>query len=211
MNNLFNLEPKVIADFLLNNKKGDCFELAIDSGTPLITSSTRTGPDGREFKNISIYKDKHIEIIYSYLIIAEDDVIEEFLIYSKWWGKIKNSIFTLGGDRGEFKNIKCGVINLNELKDWNSGSNHAIHNKNQKVEIEITDFASLTAYCQRLFRGSPSYGQVKVLREAPNSWVSVEIHMPDGIIHIAKGTSKKEAGKTFAKEFAEKLKVATAS
>ncbi len=199
MKKLFNLQVQEIVNFLLNNKKGDCLEL----------SAGRESADNKSgFIDIPIYKDKNMKIIYSYLVVDEktDDIIEQFFIYSNWWGKIKNSHFTIEGDRGNFRNTRCGVININELKDWNSGTSHQINNKNATVAIEIVDFASLTAYCQRVFKASPSYGEATVISESPNPWVEVEINMPTNRTYSAQGISKKDAGNRFAIEYAKDLK-----
>jgi len=191
MKNLTNKPNEEICEFLLNNKSGNCLELNPDKG----------GNDNSGFVSRVIYKDKNIEIIFSYLIIAEDDIIQQFFIYSNWWGKIKNSFFTCDGSKGKSE-LKCGVINIDELKFSKQNTTHQINNKNETAKIEIIDFNSLVAYCQRKFKASPSYNVVEVLSLSPNSWVKIEVIMPDGIKHYFEDTSKKEAANSFAIDYA---------
>jgi hypothetical protein len=179
--------PEEICEFLLNNKTGDAVELSPEK------TETDTG-----FTNETIYKDKNIEIIYSYLVVGKDDIIEQFFIYSKWWGKIKNSHFTLDGNFGKFTGIRCGVLSLSEIKDWKSNTNHSVNNRNIVAAIEVTDFQSFTLKCQKIFKDSPRYGRTIVLSQEPHPLVQTEIIMPDGKIHKASGKNKREAANNFA-------------
>ena len=190
--NLTKLSNEEICAFLLNGKKGDAMELNND--TVIILPSTG-------FKKRVIYKDKNVEIYFSYLKVSEDDIIQQFYIISNWWGQIKNSFFTLDGFKGKCEK-KLGVININELKSFNNNHTYVpVNNKNDHAQIKVHDFASLTLYCQRKYKASPSYKVVDIISEAPNSWVSIKIHMPNGEIHFSEGTSKKDAANKFAKNF----------
>ncbi|MHA3046492.1 hypothetical protein JSO59_003885 [Riemerella anatipestifer] len=193
MRNLHKLSKEKIADYFLNNKQGDLLKLS-----PVRDNETDTG-----FTSIVIYKDKHMEIIYSYLIVDEenDDIIEQFTIYSKWFGKIKNSFFTLNGEKGKFGTTQCGVISVRDLRNFKSKTNHKIHNTNKEVDVEIQDFASLVLYCQKKYGASPSYRVTEVISLSPNSWVEIEITMPNGETHLAEGENKKAAANNFAKSF----------
>lgn len=189
MRNLINLSKEEICDFLLNNKKGECLELSPEEGTD-------TGKSG--FTNRVVYEDKNMKIVFSFLEIAEDDTIQEFFIYSKWWGQIKNSMFTLQGWRGKSKELLCGMIEVNNLKNWNSGTNHAVNNRNRVADIEVIDFASFAQRCQKVFRGNPNYKVAEVISLSPNPWVKIEVTMPDGSRHEHEGASKKDAANRFA-------------
>ena len=192
MFSLVNKSNEEICDFLFNGHQADALEL----------SSERGNDDGRsEFINRTVYKDKNIEVIYSFLKIDEDDIIEEFFIYSNWWGSIKNSFFTIGGDRGKTPHIRCGVINLEQLKKFTPKTNHVVNNKNMAVDISVKDFASFTQHCQRVFRGSPTYNVTEVISLSPNSWVKIEIVLPNGQKHYSEGTSKKDAANRFAASY----------
>ena len=191
MKNLTKLSNEEICEFLLNGKKADAMELGVAD----------FGVNNSDSINRVIYKDKSVEIIYNYLEIAKNDIIQQFFIKSNWWGKIKNSIFTLEGFRGNCNEKKCGVIGMDELKDFNVGNFVPINNRNEQAKIEITDFASLTLHCQRKFKTSPSYEVVKIISEAPNSWVKIKINMPDGLIHFSEGASKKDAANRFAASY----------
>ncbi len=191
MQNLINKSNEEICEFLLNNKSGDCLELNPDKG----------GKDNSGFVSRVIYKDKNIEIVFSYLKIEEDDIIQQFFIYSNWWGKIKNSFFTCDSYKGKSE-VKCGVINIDALKISKQNTTHKINNKNETAKLEITDFNSLVAYCQRKFKSSPSYNVVEVISLSPNSWVKIEVSMPDGSKHYFEGVSKKEAANSFAVDYA---------
>ena len=191
MKNLSKLSNEEICEFLLNGKKGDCLEL----------NPERSELNKTDFTERIIYKDKNVEIVYSYLEIAKDDMIQQFFIRSNWWGKIKNSFFTLDGFKGKIDE-RCGVINIDELRNFNVNSDSVpINNKNEQAKIEISDFASLTLLCQRKFKASPSYEVECVISEAPNSWVKIIIYMPDGSKHFSEGTSKKDAANRFAKTY----------
>lgn len=177
-----------VCEFLLSNKKANALEL-----------SSERSDENNGFTKRVIYKDKTMEIIYSFLEIEKDDVIEQFTIYSTWWGKIKNSYFTLEGFKGKSDKIRCGVININDLKDWNSRSNHPINNHNSKASVvEVTDFASFTLLCQKVFKASPSYEVKRVIRQSPDPLVEIKVIMPDGTEHLQKGSSKKDAANKFA-------------
>lgn len=194
MKSLINLSNEEICEFLLNNKKADGLEL---------NPEKNTDKDSSGFISRTIYKDKNIEIVYSFLKIEDDDIIEQFFVYSNWWGKIKNSFFTCNGFKGKSA-TKCCVINLNELKSYNYGTMHQINNKNETSNIEVFDFNSLVAYCQRKFKSSPSYSVVDVISLSPNPWVKIEVIMPDGSKHNFEGTSKKDAANRFAVDYANK-------
>jgi len=190
MKNLIELSNEEICEFLLSNKKADALELNPD----------RSGERKSDFIERTVYKDKSIEIIFSYLKIADDDIIQQFFIYSNWWGKIKNSFFTVEGFKGKSE-LKCGVINVDELKPFNNnGQSVAINNRNETAKIEIADFNSLVAYCQRKFKASPSYETVEVISQSP-SLVKIKITMPDGKSHFETGGSKKEAANKFALKY----------
>lgn len=107
MKKLTKFSDEEICEFLLNGKKAHALEL----------STERSEFNETNFTERVIYKDKNVEIIYSFLKIAEDDMIQQFFIYSSWWGKIKNSFFTLEGFKGK-SDERCGVININELKKF---------------------------------------------------------------------------------------------
>lgn len=189
MFSLINKSNAEICDFLFNGKKADALELSAEKGKD----------DGRSgFTDRTVYQDKNIEVIYSFLKIEEDDIIEQFFIYSNWWGSIKNSFFTIEGEKGKFNHLRCGVINLNELKKTHQKTSHEVNNKNMAVGINVTDFASFTQHCQRVFRGSPTYDVVEVISLSPNSWVKIEIVLPNGEKHYSEGTSKKDAANRFA-------------
>lgn len=189
---LVNKSNEEICEFLFNGQKADALEL----------SAEKAGNDGRSgFVNRTVYKDKNIEVIYSYLKIEQDDIIEQFFIYSNWWGSIKNSFFTIGGEKGKTPYIRCGVINLNKLKKFTPKTTHVVNNKNMAASISVKDFASFTQYCQRAFRGSPTYDVVEVVSLSPNSWVRIEIVLPNGEKHYSEGTSKKDAANRFAASY----------
>ena len=190
--NLTNLSNEEISKFLLNGKKADAFEL-----------SAKTKEQNIGFVNQTIYKDKNMEIIFSYLKITENDLIQHFLIHSTWWGKIKNSYLTLEGLKGKTQKVKCGIININDLKSYNINDDDkvAVNNKNQAATIEISDFPSLVLYCQRKFKVSPFYTVEEVIYESPNSWVKIKITMPDGKTYLSEGISKKDAANRFAREY----------
>lgn len=193
MENITKLSNEEICEFLLTGKKGDCLELGTDNSQK----------NDSDFVERVIYKDKNVEIIFSCLEIAKDDLIQQFFIRSNWWGKIKNSFFTCEGFKGK-SDIKCGVININELKPFNyNGDTVAINNKNEIATIGITDFASLVLYCQRKYKSSPNYQVVEVISLSPDSWVKIQVNMPDGSKHFAEGSSKKDAANNFAKTFKE--------
>jgi len=196
MKNLFNLSNEEICEFLLNNKKAVALELGSEEDV------LENNPDNK-FINRVIYEDKTMKIIYSFLKIKEDDIIEQFFIYSTWWGKIKNSHLSLEGFTGKSQR-RCGVINIDDLKTWNSGTNHSINNHNAEVKIEVTDFASLVLFCQKKYKKSPSYEVSEVISLSPNPWVEIKIFMPDGTEHCYEGTSKKDAANKFAVEFFKK-------
>lgn len=192
MFSLVNKSNEEICEFLFNGQKADALEL----------SAERVEDDGRSgFVNRTVYKDKNIEVIYSFLKIEEDDIIEEFFIYSNWWGSIKNSFFTIGGEKGKSSQIRCGVINLEKLKKFSQKTNYAVNNKNMAVGINVKDFASFTQYCQRVFRGSPTYEVIEVVSLSPNSWVKIEILLPNGEKRYSEGTSKKDAANRFAASY----------
>jgi len=192
--NLINLTNEEICEFLLSGKKADTMEL-----NPERSRLKKTG-----FNERVVYKDKSMEIIFSYLKIADDNIIQQFFIYSNWWGKIKNSFFTCEGFKGKSE-TKCGVVNINGLQPFNyKGDAVTINNKNEIANIEITDFNSLVLYCHRKFKTSPNYEVIEVISQAPNSWVKIQVNMPDGK-YFAEGSSKKEAANKFAVEYAKKL------
>lgn len=191
MKNLSKLSNEEICEFLLNGKKGDCLEL----------NPERSELNKTDFTERVIYKDKNVEIVFSFLEIAKDDMIQQFFIRSNWWGKIKNSFFTLEGFKGKSKE-RCGVINVDELKNFNVNGDYVpVNNRNEQAKIEIIDFASLTLLCQRRFKASPSYQVVEIISEAPNSLVRIEVKMPDGKTHLSEGTSKKDAANRFANSY----------
>lgn len=192
MKNLSKLSNEEICEFLLNGKKGNCLEL-----TPEHSELNKT-----DFTERVIYKDKNVEIVFSFLEITEDDIIQQFFIHSNWWGKIKNSFFTLEGFKGKSEETRCGVININELKNFNvNGKFVPVNNRNEQAKIEVSDFASLTLLCQRKYKASPSYEVVAIISEAPNSWVRIQIKMPDGKTYFSEGTSKKDAANRFANSY----------
>ena len=190
--NLTKLSNEEICAFLLNGKRGDVMEL----NNTVVTELPLT-----RFKERGIYKDKNVEIYFSYLEVSEDDIIQQFYISSTWWGQIKNSFFTLDGFKGKCGK-KTGVININELKSFNNNRTYVpVNNKNDHAQIKIHDFASLTLYCQRKYKASPSYKVVEVISEAPDPWVSIKIYIPNGEVYFSLGTSKKDAANRFAKNF----------
>lgn len=192
MVSLVNKTNEEICEFLFNNQKSDALELP----------SERVEDDGRSgFVTRTVYKDKNIEVLYSYLKIGRGEFIEQFFIYSNWWGAIKNSFFTINGEKGKMPEVRCGVINLNELKKHTSKTNHAINNKNMAAKIEVKDFASFTQHCQRVFRGSPTYEVIEVVSLSPNSWVKIKVVLPNGQKHYSEGTSKKDAANRFAASY----------
>lgn len=198
MKNLTEMSSEKICNFLLNGKKGRAMQVGLDKENMINTSG---------FVNRTIYEDKNIKIVFAYLVVSEGDIIQQFFLYSKWWGKIKNSFFTLDGFQGKCDEVKCGLIHIEDLKDFYPGSKEVlINNKNQQAVIEITDFASLVLYCQRHFKKSPTYFVSKIIREAPDSWIEIEVTMPDGKIYTHEGFNKKEAAKEFAINYASKLK-----
>lgn len=191
MKNLTKLSNEEICEFLLNNKKADALEL----------SKLRSALNKTEFVERVIYKDKNVEIIFSFLYISEDDIIQQFFIYSNWWGQIKNSFFTLEGFKGKC-DFRCGVINIDDLQAYNNKRDVVrINNKNEKSKIDVIDFSSLVLACQKKYKISPTYKVVKIISEAPNSWVKIEISMPDGTFHNSEGTSKKDAANKFATNY----------
>ncbi|MEJ8604651.1 hypothetical protein JSO60_06755 [Riemerella anatipestifer] len=108
---LSKLKGEEIAQWLLNNKKVTAIQL----------SPERTDTDDG-FTHILVHKDEYVEIIYSYLKIDEDDVMQNFTIYSKRWGNIYNSYFelqTFEGEifTGESDEILCGVFSLGDLRN----------------------------------------------------------------------------------------------
>lgn len=186
--NLTKLSNEEICEFLLNGKKGNALEL-----NPEHSELNKSG-----FTERIIYKDKNVEIVYSFLEIAKDDIIQQFFIRSNWWGKIKNSFFTLEDFKGKCEE-RCGVINVDELKNFNVNGNFApVNNKNEQAKIDVADFASLTLLCQRKFKTSPSYEVIDIISKSPNSWIKIKVNMPDGKPHYSEGTSKKDAANRFA-------------
>ena len=176
---------------LINKFKnwGDCKEISISNEI-----------NKTEFTERVIYKDKNVKNVFSFLEISKEDIIQQFFIYSNWWGRIKNSFFTLDGFKGKSETC-CGVINIDELQNFNGKNFVPINNKNEQAKIEVSDFASLTLFCQRKFKASPSYDVVKIISEAPNLWVRIKIKMPNGKTYLAEGTSKKDAANKFAKTY----------
>lgn len=191
--NLQQLTNEQIAEWLLNGKRGDLLELDAEHG-PL-------KPTDRV-----IYKDKHMEIIYSVLHIAPGDSIEQFFFYSKWFGAIKNSRFTLEGWSGKTNVVRCGTIDVSQIKEFKSNTAHTINNKNQVAAIDGNDFAAFVAYCQRVHKASPSYQVIRVIAQAPEPWVKIEINAPcfDGPC-FAEGASKREAANSWAAKFISEL------
>lgn len=123
-----------------------------------------------------------------------------FIIYSPWWGKIKNSFFTIEGHKGRFSSVRCGVINVDNLKPFTSRTKHKINNKNKVADIEVTDFASFVALYQRKFDQSPTYTTTQVISQHP-SLVEIEINLPSHRVFRRTGKSKKHAANAFAVEF----------
>jgi hypothetical protein len=195
MKSLINESNETICEFLLNNKKADALEFGIYKN--IVNGKS-------DFTERVIYEDKSMKIIYSFLKIKKDDTIEQFFIYSTWWGKIKNSFFTLEGFKGKCE-IRCGGINLNDLKTYNSDTNHVVNNHNQLAKIEVIDFASLTLYCQKTMKASPTYKVVEIISQSPNPWVKIKVIMPDGNVYPKEGTSKKDAANRFAVEYANEI------
>jgi hypothetical protein len=192
MRNFINSTNEEICEFLLNNKKADGLELSAEQ-----SEDENTG-----FKSRTVYKDKTMEIIYSYLEIDDDDFVENVYIYSKWWGQIKNSFFSCEGFTGKSKVTKCAVFDLNEIKPYKAKTSHPVNNKNEAAQIPVTDFDSLVKYFQRVYKKSPKYRVIEIISLPPNSQVKIEVIMPTGTIHVISGTSKKEAANKFADLYA---------
>jgi len=198
MKNFKNLSNEEICNYILNNKKADCMELSakeeLKEGL-----NPKTG-----FTTRIVYKDKHVTIAYSYMELDEDDILQNFFIVSNWWGRIKNSYFTIDGERGKFGYVRCGVFSPDELKPFKTRDHVPVNNRNEKVDIEVNDFASLVLYCQRKYKASPSYEVLEVLSLSPNPLVRIKVRMPDGKLYLQEGTSKKHAANLFAQSGAWK-------
>lgn len=192
MKDLRNLTNEQICNYILNNKKADCMELSAE-GELKEGLNPNTG-----FTTRIVYKDKHVTIAYSYLEIDEDDIIQNFFIISNWWGRIKNSYFTIDGERGKFGYVRCGVFSPGELEPFKTYNHVPVNNRNEQVDIDVNDFASLALYCQRKYKASPTYKVVEVLSLSPNPWVRIKVRMPDGKTYYHEGTSKKHAANKFA-------------
>lgn len=64
---------------------------------------------------IPLYKDR-------YMSMSVDKTFEKVYISSLWWGKIKDSHFTVSGFFGRTDTVIHGVFNISELKEW-----HKVH------------------------------------------------------------------------------------
>lgn len=186
---LINLTNESICEYFLNNKSADAVEIDLEDLKSIEADSL--------FTNRTIYEDKAMRIVYSYCEVEKGNIYEQFIVCSTWWGKIKNSFFTLKGHKGKCK-LRYGVIYRSKLSDHSSGTNHAINNRNSVAQIEVTDFATFTKKCQRVFKDSPSYFVTKVVSLSPNPWVRIQVTMPDGTKHESEGYSQKDAANRFA-------------
>ncbi len=188
---LYKLTPEEIADFILNGKTSDCIELKV--------SSPKDKKRDTGFTDIIVYKDKYMEIQYSYLETEEYDVIENIYITSNWWGRIKNSFFTIQGERGKFDSPRCGwVVDLQDMKS-NFSERVTINNTNKiyDMKTQVNNFASFVMYMQKNHKQSPTYKVIKVVSESPRPWVAIEITIPGFGTYHAGGASKKAAADDF--------------
>lgn len=193
--NLYKKPKEKIIQFLFNGKKGDTIELSPER-------SNEKTEDIPEEKEILIYQDKSMKVYFSYLIIEEDDVIEQFIIYSRWWGKIKNSFFTINGEKGKFTKVRCGVINSRDLETYQNQTNHPINNKNKVADIKVTNFDTFVKFWQRKYGESPSYK----VRRVVSPLVEIEVYVPKYGRYTHQGHSKKAAANEFAQKFIKENK-----
>jgi hypothetical protein len=190
MKKLYKLTNEEICEFLLNGKQGDCLEL-----NPKHASLNPRHP--LDFIEHMIYKDKNVQIIYSFLKIAKDDVIQQFFIYSNWWGKIKNSFFTLEGFKGKSEEEKCGVINITELNEIKLNSDLVpVNNKNQICSTKVkTDnpIIELAEYCQKHFKQNIETVVSIDGGSQHEPVIKADIIIPNGEVYSGKGKNQKEA------------------
>ncbi len=192
---LLPLDKNYLMSFLLNGKKGNCLELSND------VNERRKS----DFKKILIFKDKNMQIHFSYLsenYNGENILIQQFEIYSNWWGRIKNSFFTIDGEKGKVPNKekRLGVININELEEISFRKKVPLKKSFPNKKSGSSSFADLVAYCQNNYKFSPSYKVVKQISLPPASIVEIEITMHNGS-YLIQGASKKDAANNFAKEY----------
>jgi hypothetical protein len=198
MQDLTKLSEKELCEFLLNNKKADALGLGTD----------RTVEESGFIDKV-IYKDKKdVEIIFSYLKVADDDIIQQFTIYSKWWGLIKNSFFTIDGFQSISNHLKCGVIDIHELSTYAPKTHVEINNTNRiltKTEKTDNPMTELSEEIQSMY-GKPI--QIEVTgKTGPDHdpLISVRITLPDNSIFEATGKNKKIAKRQAAELALESL------
>lgn len=186
MRKLSELSNPELAEFLLNGKSGDCLELNSDQSEN--TEGFRT-----------IYKDKHMTIMFSSVTTPENEEIANFFIYSKWWGRIKNSFFTIETRTGKWEHVRCGVISSSLLNEWITKDTVPVNNTNQAIAIDsdVIDFDSFAKSYQKIHKVSPTYKVINVIRQSPNPWVEIEITVGDSKKRHC-GTNKKEAANNWA-------------
>jgi len=185
--NLKQKSPEEISEYLFNQKKGNADEM--DKSESHIQACS-----------LLIYKDKAMRVYYC--PDGLDDGIEQFIIYSNWWGKIKNSFFTIQGQKGKFANVRCGRIILEMLKEYQSETNHEINNKNKVGNITVEDFRTFGLRIQREKGKSPTYKVKEVISQSP-SLVKIEVTVPGYGTYDHTGRNKREAADDFARTFEE--------
>jgi hypothetical protein len=190
MKTLINASVEEICNFVLNGKIANGIELNPER------EESPQGDNG--FIDKVVYKDKSVEIIYSYCNVPQEGetyIIENIYIYSKWWGRIKNSFLMCDEFTGKSEYTRCAVFSLGDFRAWNhKGSvQHEIHNRNKVLPIEVTDFDTLVKHCQRVYKMPATYRVTEVISLSPNTWVEVEINLPKGKSFRGQGANKKEA------------------
>jgi hypothetical protein len=188
MKTLENLPNEEIIAYLFNNKTADALEI-----------SAKLPPE--ESCGLLIYEDKTMKVYYC-CKRAGNTVLEQFFIYSTWWGSIKNSFFTIGGDKGKSPNIRCGIIDREHLKEYKSKTNHEINNKNKVGNITVEDFRTFGLRIQREKGKSPTYKVKEVISQSP-SLVKIEVTVPGYGTYDHTGRNKREAADDFARTFEE--------
>jgi hypothetical protein len=142
-----------------------------------------------------IYENKSIKMKVYYCCIKEKNVIvEQFCIYSTWWGPIKSSFFTIDNNKENLSEVKCGIIDRKDLKSYEKSKNPKINNR------KLENFQDLITKIKKETKKRPSYKVDEVISQSPSK-VKIEINVPSYGTFTWEGKNQQEAAKDFAQNF----------
>lgn len=162
-----------------------------------------------DFEEIDhVYHENNILIFSDKTMTISHDSTHVYMS-SKWWGTVKNSLFTLDGMRGSTKLPKHGKVELNKIVEYSPKGPIVDVHKHNKVNLtkkpEETSLQFLGRYIQAKTGDSISYGVINKTGPDHAPTITVKLILPGNQEFTGKGSNKKFAANDAAEKALKEL------